>query len=432
MNNILFDIFLYIVEMLITYSYISRNYKRKIRNQLAIVLIGTVVFTICSFSYILLDNNTYVNLIVFLFGNIIFIKLCFQANIVYCTIHSIVLTLIMFASEILTLYIIVSLMGIPSDLYQDDFTMLIIFTVVSKIVYLIIAQLVASIISKNNMDNYSRKYLPLFAYPVLSIAILLLLFKLSIIFTFPKSYNIAVVVITVPMILFSVFVFIYFQRLNEKDRQLSELQAEQQRHELDTTYLELLEYQNEGQKMFIHDTKTHFDAIKNMDSIESIDRYITSIHSDIEKHSLIKKTNNKTIDLILSKYATLSQKNNIRFFTETKTANLIYLDDMDISIILNNVLDNAFEAAVKSTERVIEFSLKNVNDFDVLSVINSCDRSPLEKNKILLTTKSDKNIHGFGTKIIKKYVKKNNGNSEWYYDEDERRFHLTILFAKKT
>ena len=67
---------------------------------------------------------------------------------------------------------------------------------------------------------------------------------------------------------------------------------------------------------------------------------------------------------------------------------------------------------------------------DLLNVVNSCDFPPKHTGKQLLTTKFDKSNHGFGTKIIKKYAKKNNGKYEWSYNDTEHKFHLTILFLK--
>ena len=41
-------------------------------------------------------------------------------------------------------------------------------------------------------------------------------------------------------------------------------------------------------------------------------------------------------------------------------------------------MDNAFESAKKSKEKVIDFSLIRVNNFDILKVSNSCDTPPID------------------------------------------------------
>ena len=135
------------------------------------------------------------------------------------------------------------------------------------------------------------------------------------------------------------------------------------------------------------------------------------------------------LDLILNKYIVVCSQKGIKFDYEVKTADLNYIDDSELSIILNNILDNAVEAAEKSSEKRIEFSLRHVqNNMDLLSVINSCDNPPRHNDRQLLTSKSDADKHGFGTKIIKKHVKSNNGRYEWKYDEQSKEFHLTVMF----
>ena len=49
---------------------------------------------------------------------------------------------------------------------------------------------------------------------------------------------------------------------------------------------------------------------------------------------------------------------------------------------------------------------------------------------MLITTKEDKKLHGFGTKSIKKIIKKYNAMYSWEYDEDNNEFVTTIIFEK--
>lgn len=56
-------------------------------------------------------------------------------------------------------------------------------------------------------------------------------------------------------------------------------------------------------------------------------------------------------------------------------------------MILNNALDNAFEAALESSEKHIEFYLRHINDMDLLSIVNSCDIAPKHKKDQLFNYK---------------------------------------------
>ena len=74
------------------------------------------------------------------------------------------------------------------------------------------------------------------------------------------------------------------------------------------------------------------------------------------------------------------------------------------------------------------------NAFTVIRLDNSADSEPVSENGALVTSKSDKDLHGIGTVSIKQALKKYGGDIEWSYDRDEKKFITTILishFSKK-
>ena len=143
------------------------------------------------------------------------------------------------------------------------------------------------------------------------------------------------------------------------------------------------------------------------------------------------KTNNKILDIIINKYSVLCEIKSIELFVSVKTANLSYIKDDELSTLLSCVLDNAVEAAEKTNNPKIEFNLNNQNFFDVLTCINSCNYNPDFNNKVLKSTKSNSEMHGYGTRSIKKIVKNNNGTYSWNYDKESNEFITTIIFKKK-
>lgn len=182
--------------------------------------------------------------------------------------------------------------------------------------------------------------------------------------------------------------------------------------------------------LIFHDTKNHFLTISGMDTTEEIKSYVSGVIGDIQKYDIIQRTNNKLLDLLLSKYDVLCKNNNIKLNIEVRTADLNYVSDSDLSIIVNNLMDNALEAAKQSQEKIIDFSLMCVNNFDILNVSNSCDNEPVHHGRKLITTKVSKKLHGFGTKIIKKYADKNKAEYEWFYDKEKQCFTSTVIFSR--
>ena len=99
--------------------------------------------------------------------------------------------------------------------------------------------------------------------------------------------------------------------------------------------------------------------------------------------------------------------------------------------MFNNLLDNAVEAASKSAVKFIHLEITNsLNSYHKITVINSSDIEPNVKNKKLITTKKNKDAHGFGTKSIRKIVRKYKGEMNWEYNNEEKQFKSIILFPE--
>ncbi|MBE6803773.1 MAG: sensor histidine kinase, partial [Ruminococcaceae bacterium] len=140
------------------------------------------------------------------------------------------------------------------------------------------------------------------------------------------------------------------------------------------------------------------------------------------------KTQNRLLDVILSKYTAVCEEKDIAFEIDVVTDNLAIMNNNDISSLFNNLLDNAVESAGKSKDKKVLVQITNVmNSYRKIAVINSCDTPPNTKNGELVTSKENKDAHGFGTKSIKKIVNKYDGELDWEFDENAKVFKFTIL-----
>lgn len=96
----------------------------------------------------------------------------------------------------------------------------------------------------------------------------------------------------------------------------------------------------------------------------------------------------------------------------------IYIEPMDLVIIMENLLENAIEAASKcELKRKIVFELKNINDVLLLKIWNTSCKFPYVKKDRFITDKDDSNVHGWGVESVKSIVNKYNGSIEFKYDE---------------
>lgn len=431
MAELIYNVLIYIFEMLIAFAFFSKKYSKKLNSNCKIILIGLLLFVPCAFVFLLFTNEI-INLTLFFLINFAFAILCFNLSLKSAIIQSLILDTMMYLSELLIIFFSSAVFSIPTTTYKTNLIAYIMLSSISKILYFILSQLLSFTIRKDNLEHSNTKhFLPLFIFPVLVLATCTVFLFIALDVTLSGTYQIIFFTICVLFIFACIFIFIYYQDLLEKEAKVSELEAEQKINSVNQTYLDILEHQNNELQIMFHDTKNHYLTLKRLDNIEQVQEYIDKLYPEFESFNHIRISNNRMIDLILNKYIVLCKKNDVKFSYEVKTSNLEYIDSVELSIILNNALDNAVEAARESEDKIIELSLRHINNMDLLSIVNSCDKVPIVRGDNLITTKKQSMNHGFGSKIIAKHTKSNNGNCEWFYDEKEKRFHLSLLFQKK-
>ena len=221
------------------------------------------------------------------------------------------------------------------------------------------------------------------------------------------------------LLISNVVVFFIYEHSIRNATELYELKAIKQKEEIERQYLDILEQNNKNLKIFTHDIKNHLEQIGNLTDSEEISTYISKLYGTINQYNNVVFSGNKTLDIIINKYNTLCANKNIKITFNVKTANLIDIDNTDLSTILNNALDNAVEAAEKS-----------INPFEIIKIQNSCDKTPIIENKKLLTSKSEKSLHGFGIESIERTVNHYGGVFDWLYDNKDKIFETTIAIPK--
>ena len=215
-----------------------------------------------------------------------------------------------------------------------------------------------------------------------------------------------------------------------KNARFIELQTQQQKQEIDSQYLQVIEQNNKNSAILIHDIKNHLHHITSLSSAEEIHAYVASIADEVQSYGYIGVSKNKTLDLLISKYLNLCQGKGIKIEFDVKTANLSNIAPADISTIINNLLDNAVESAEQSEKKEISVNIFRNQGFEIIKIQNSCSAKPKTKNGKLLTTKKEKQLHGYGTQSVIKTVNKYGGMYDWDYLETENIFTVTVALPQ--
>lgn len=426
MAYILTSCFAYLIEMLGVAIMFLNVFNAK-RNVPLILFFGVMIFVGPTIIFLSVDN-LYLNFVVFLIANFLFAYLMFDCTKTAALILSVILDALMIGTEFLSMNLLTVVMGTELKDYRSTDFMYFLFVFISKMLYFLACQLMSHFKFLFNKKSNTKTPVWLIIYPICTIFVYVLLWKISFNYQFTNSIKVSIIFACLISIVAIAATYLLYNQSIKKELAVFKLQTELDRINIDEAYYKILDHQNEELKKFVHDEKNHLIVIKSLtDNIEILN-YIDDIYNDLQQYSTSGKTNNKMLDLIVNKYRMLCEADSIRFEVIIKTANLSFIENTDLTALLSNVLDNAVEAAKNSKEKFVELSINKANGFDMLTCVNSCDTKPETSSGFLKTTKPNKEYHGIGTKSIKRIADKYNGSYEWEYDDEKKEFSTYIMF----
>lgn len=429
MTRIVFSILLYFVEFLIAFNYFKKIFDYKNSRKQSIIIVSLNYIAIFIF-YLINPNIEWLNVLLFAIANYLSVYFGFNSNQKSAIFHSLILSLVMYITEMVTIFTISTLFNKSVIHYQNDFFLLIVDAVICKTLYFLVAKLISLFATKEIKKENAGKYWILTVMPICSMGCTLLIHYLLVQINVSNLVGIVSSFLSIFLLIANIIVFWIYESTQKNHQQILELQIANQRNELDLSYLKLLEEKNNSSDELIHDIKNHLLNINSIAESEEVSKYIETVYGKVDKYNYIGKTSNKMLDLILNKYTTICKNKNIQFNIETFSENLSFISDVDLSTILNNLFDNSIEATENCDEKEIDFIVKkNDNGCRIIDLKNSCIQKPIVKNHKLISTKKDSGYHGIGTKNIEKTVKKYNGEIEWIYNEEQKIFQVIIIFS---
>lgn len=175
-----------------------------------------------------------------------------------------------------------------------------------------------------------------------------------------------------------------------------------------------------------HDLKHQIRAIgKNMVVNEVALKKIADL---INIYDSTLKTGNETLDIILTEKSLLCNKKGVNLSCIVDGKQLGFMAEDDIFSLFGNLIDNAIEAVVDLEEdkRSIGIIVKMVGTFLSINIHNYYKNEISFVDGLPVTTKHDKNYHGFGMRSVRRICDKYNG--DMVIRTDDGVFNVNILF----
>lgn len=176
-----------------------------------------------------------------------------------------------------------------------------------------------------------------------------------------------------------------------------------------------------------HDLKHQLHSIIGKSCVIS-DAAVKEIENTINVFDTAYSTGNIALDVILGEKDSLCRTKGIRFSPMVDGKALDFLSEVDIYSLFGNILDNAIEACEKlpEEERFIGLKIYRQNSFVIINSTNPFSGELKSENGVIVTTKKDRDSHGYGLKSIKYVVERYGGKVD--LKTSNGVFSVTVLF----
>lgn len=127
----------------------------------------------------------------------------------------------------------------------------------------------------------------------------------------------------------------------------------------------------------------------------------------------------------------IRKNTHIKFKVSCKCSDSLFIEDVDLNMLLSNVLDNAIEYlnSHNLVDKYIDVNIIEHQNILIVSVKNPTYKS-FKYDSNMSTTKKNKLNHGYGLSIVKNIVNRYDGNVE--FESSNNTFSLNILLKGDT
>lgn len=195
--------------------------------------------------------------------------------------------------------------------------------------------------------------------------------------------------------------------------------------------LQLQKESTEKIKAFKHDIKYHLTQIKTLNQegkTQKLDQYISEMAENLQEIVPISYTGNVGVDGVLNYMLQKAKDRGIAVCSRVVIPEDLEISVFDMNIILGNLIENAIEANEGVQIPRIEFLMKYANDTLFIEIANTHSNIIEVHEGIMISSKNDKNVHGYGIRNVKKVLSKYDHSLG--FEEQNDMFIVRILMKK--
>ena len=185
---------------------------------------------------------------------------------------------------------------------------------------------------------------------------------------------------------------------------------------------------NKAMHQIYHDLKHQIDFIRNEKSASKRESYLAEMEKVVTLRDAEMNTGNAILDTVLTSKSLRCAEEGIVMTCFADAHDMGFIDMMDICSIFGNAIDNAIECVEKIADknmRLIKLTVRTQNRFLLIRVENCTDKAIDLNGGQPVTTKENKESHGYGIKSIRKAAEKYGGCMT--LEQQDGWFIMTVL-----
>jgi sensor histidine kinase regulating citrate/malate metabolism len=164
-----------------------------------------------------------------------------------------------------------------------------------------------------------------------------------------------------------------------------------------------------------HDMKHQIAALMQMggDNLQR-EQFVEDVQNMIEIYDSAPDTGNEVLNTILAQRSLYCNMHNIQWSCMADGTVLTFMENIDLYTLMGNALDNAVESVEKLSDpkqRRIDLQIGQREAFAVIQVQNPFYGTVKIKNGLPVTSKVDRQNHGFGVRSIRSIAERYQGSA---------------------
>lgn len=193
----------------------------------------------------------------------------------------------------------------------------------------------------------------------------------------------------------------------------------EQKRKTDKLYIGSIRRKDEGLEFFTNEIKNNLEtlaALNERGESEKVTKYIDELFRKSNLKATVDISSDKLLSAVVYRYYNEALSRNIKFTYDVRNVDIGKIEEIDITSILCDLLDNAMKVCDHENP-FIEITIHKGQPAGTIVISVACSS---EKEQLMESRE-------YVSANIKKTVKKYNGDINIYFQDEDKTLHITVI-----